>query len=78
MDYNQLTFGLGYIPFGEGMALDSFSNMTDDEKKEYIERHRSALSEGELDRLTASLGNDDADGVNAENPTSLFRGPGIG
>ena len=51
--------------------------MSDDEKKEYIERNRSILSDKELNRMTASLKDEEED-VHFSDPTSLFRGPGIG
>lgn len=78
MDYNQLTFGNAFGLTGVGMAMDKYINMSDDEKKEYIERHRSTLSESELERLTASLGKDEDDNPDFKDPTSLFQGPSIG
>lgn len=56
MDYNTMPFGIGLAYPTIGAEMDSFSNMTDDEKKEYIERHRSRMSQEELDNMTASLG----------------------
>lgn len=78
MDYNQTPFGYGFMPASNAIDGDGYSNMSDDEKREYIERHRSILSESELDRLTASLGEDEDDGPNFQDPLSLFHGPGIG
>lgn len=70
MDYNQMPFGYGFAPVIDAEDKDGYSYMSDDEKREYIERHRSRLSKDELDRLTSSLGEED--------PTTLFRGPSIG
>ncbi len=71
MDYNQMPFGYGFAPVFDAEDKDGYSYMSDDEKREYIERNRSRLSKDELDRLTSSLGEE-------EDPTSLFRGPSIG
>lgn len=82
MDYNQLTFGYGFgfigDSIGNGMAIDRYANMSDDEKREYIERHRSRLSEHELEKLTASLNHEEDENPDFKDPTSLFRGPSIG
>lgn len=62
MDYNNfegLYLDLGFVAMDNLMKQDRFSNMTDDEKKEYIERNRSVLSEDEIDRMTASLVEED-------------------
>ena len=77
MDYNQMPLGLGYAAAMDRLTADNFSNMSDDEKKEYIERNRSILSDKELNRMTASLKDEEED-VHFSDPTSLFRGPGIG
>lgn len=76
MDYNQMPFGFEFAFAGDRM-IDGFSNMSDDEKREYIERNRSRLSEHEVDKLTASLGKED-DNPHFEDPSSIFMGPGIG
>lgn len=78
MDYNQMPFGYGFAFTGDRTPIDSYSNMSDDEKKEYIERHRSILSDKELDKLTASLGEDDDEGPDFKDPMTMFHGPGIG
>lgn len=70
MDYNQMPFGYGFAPIIDAEDKDGYTNMSDDEKREYIERNRSRLSKDELDSLTSSLGEED--------PVSLFRGPSIG
>lgn len=77
MDFNQMPLELGYAMAADRLATDNFYNMSDDEKKEYIERNRSILSEKELDRMTASLRDEEED-VHLGDPTSLFRGPSIG
>lgn len=59
MDYNQLPLSLGFLGMENQIENDKFSNMSDDEKKEYIERNRSRLSDDEVDRLTASIAEDD-------------------
>ncbi|MCM1387218.1 MAG: hypothetical protein NC231_07830 [Bacillus sp. (in: Bacteria)] len=84
MDYNQLTFGYNYgltsgLEDAVAISGGGYDNMSDDEKREYIERHRSILSKSELDRLTASLGGEEDDNPHFEDPSSsIFRGPGIG
>lgn len=79
MDYNQMGIGYEFALAGNVAAEDyGYSNMSDDEKKEYIERNRSRLSKDELDRLTSSLGNEEDDSPHFKDPTSLFRGPSIG
>ena len=92
MDYNLMPLGFAYANSADRLSQDNFTNLSDDEKREYIERNRSNLSDKELDELTASLGQDarenqgkDADaGMTAgkspesENPYGIFRGPGIG
>lgn len=77
MDFNQMPLELGYAMTADRLAMNNFFNMSDDEKKEYIERNRSILSEKELDRMTASLRDEEED-VHLGDPTSLFRGPSIG
>lgn len=77
MDFNQMPLGLGYAATVDNLTTDNFSNMSDDEKREYIERNRSKLSEKDLDRMTSSL-NEEDENVHFGDPTSLFRGPSIG
>ncbi|MCM1263686.1 MAG: hypothetical protein NC313_13310 [Butyrivibrio sp.] len=74
-NYNNMPIGLGLAFMDNRLAEDKFYDMSDDEKKEYIERNRSSLSESDIDKLTASLGSDDDD---FGNPMSVFKGPGIG
>ena len=59
MDYNQLPLSLGFLGMENQIEMDRFSNLSDDEKKEYIERNRSRLSDDVVDRLTASIAKDD-------------------
>ena len=59
MDYNQLPLSLGFLGMENQIENDRFSNMSDDEKKEYIERNRSRLSDDVIDRLTSSIAEDD-------------------
>lgn len=77
MDYNQMPLELGYAMAADRLAMNNFSNMSDDEKKEYIERNRSILSDKEVDRISASLRDEDEE-VHFSDPANLFRGPGIG
>ena len=77
MDFNQMPLELGYAMAADRLAMNQFSNMYDDEKKEYIERNRSILSDKEVDRISASLRDEDEE-VHFSDPTNLFRGPGIG
>lgn len=59
MDYNQLPLSLGFLGMENQIENDRFSNLSDDEKKEYIERNRSRLSDDVIDRLTSSIAEDD-------------------
>ncbi|MBD5459064.1 MAG: hypothetical protein HDR27_10910 [Lachnospiraceae bacterium] len=77
MDFNQMPLEAGYAFAADRLAIDHFSDMSDDEKREYIERNRGSLSEKDLDRLTASLKEED-ENVHFGDPTTLFRGPSIG
>lgn len=79
MDYNQMGFGYEFALASNVTAGDDgYSNMSDDEKREYIERHRSMLSESELERLTSSLGDEEEEVPHFKDPISLFKGPSIG
>lgn len=59
MDYNQLPLSLGFLGMENQIEMDRFSNLSDDEKKEYIERNRGRLSDDVVDRLTSSIKDDD-------------------
>ncbi|MCM1040205.1 MAG: hypothetical protein NC314_00430 [Roseburia sp.] len=78
MDFNQIPLGFGLAYMADNMIDNQFSNLSDDEKREYIERHRSGLSKSELDKMTASLGKDEDEGPDLRDPVSLFNGPSIG
>lgn len=78
MDYNQMPLGLGFAFMENRLTEDRFYDMSDDEKKEYIERNRSKLSDSDIDKLTSSIGGDDDDGPDFDDPMSIFHGPGIG
>ena len=88
MDYNLMPLGFAYANSADRLSQDNFTNLSDDEKREYIERNRGNLSDKELDELTMSLGKDakenqgkDTDAgkpSESENPYGIFRGPGIG
>ncbi|MDE7284282.1 MAG: hypothetical protein K2N85_11975 [Lachnospiraceae bacterium] len=78
MDYNQMPIGLGLAFMENRLSSDGFYNMTDDEKREYIERNRGNFSGSEIDKLTSSIGEDEDDGPNFDDSMSIFRGPGIG
>ena len=72
MDFNRTPIELGAAFAANRLSMDSFSNMSDDEKKEYLERHRSTLSDTEIDRLTASIGQDEDDGPNFGSLPKMF------
>lgn len=78
MDYNQMPLGLGIAYSAGRMAADRFTDMSDDEKREYIERNRSSLSDDDLKSLTESLGEDTEERPEYKDPTTMFFGPGIG
>lgn len=78
MDFNQIPLGFGLAYMADSVTENQFSNMSDDEKKEYIERHRSELSKRDLDQMTASLGQEEDDRSSLRDPVSLFKGPSIG
>lgn len=72
MDYNQMPLSLGFLAMENQTEMDRFYNMTEDEKKEYIERNRSNLSENTIDKLTASIVEDEDDALNFDQPSELF------
>lgn len=78
MDYNQMPIGLGLAFLENRLAEDRFYDMTDNEKKDYIERNRGMLSDNDIDKLTSTIGKDEDDGPNFNDPLSIFHGPGIG
>ena len=75
MDYNNfegLYLDLGFVAMDNQMKQDRFSNMTTDEKKEYIERNRSVLSEDTIDRMEASIVDED-DVPDLDKPSGSFK-----
>lgn len=79
MDYNTLPIGLGLAFANNRPAMDRFVDMTDEEKEEFVERSRSAMSEKEMDQLVASLvKEDEKPDIHLENINQIFKGPGIG
>lgn len=78
MDYNTLPIGLGLAFANNRAAMDRFADMTDDEKKEFVERSRGVLSRKEMDRLVDSLAEDEEPDLHLDDVTQLFKGPSIG
>jgi len=78
MDYNTLPVGLGLAFATNRTAMDRFVDMTDDEKKEFVERSRSVMSKKEMDSLVNSLTEDEEPDLHLENINQVFKGPGIG
>lgn len=78
MDYNTLPVGLGLAFAGNRTAMDRFADMTDDEKKEFVERSRGVMSQKEMDSLVNSLAEDEEPDLHLENINQIFKGPGIG
>lgn len=79
MDYNQMPLGLGLAITSNRAAMDRFVDMTDDEKKEFIERGRDTMSKSELDNLVNSLvQEDEKPDVHLEDVKDIFKGPSIG
>lgn len=78
MDYNTLPVGLGLAFATNRMAMDRFVDMTDEEKKEFVERSRSVMSKKEMDSLVSSLAEDEEPDLHLENVNQIFKGPGIG
>ena len=79
MDYNTLPIGLGLAFANNQLAMDRFVDMTDEEKEEFVERSRSAMSEKDMDRLVASLvKEDEKPNLHLEDVNQIFKGPSIG
>ncbi len=78
MDYNNLPLELGLAITTNRAAMDRFVDMTDDEKEEFIERSRSAMSRNELDEMVGSLVTDVEPDLHLEDVNNIFKGPGIG
>ncbi len=79
MDYNTLPVGLGLAFATNREAMDRFADMSDDEKKEFIERSRGVMSKKEMERLVGSLveENEEPD-LHLEDVKNIFKGPSIG
>ena len=78
MDYNTLPVGLGLAFATNRAAMDRFADMSDDEKKEFVERSRSVMSKKEMDNLVSSLAKDEEPDLHLEDVNQIFKGPGIG
>lgn len=78
MDYNTLPVGLGLAFATNRAAMDRFVDMSDDEKKEFVERSRGVMSKKEMDSLVNSLAEDEEPDLHLENINQVFKGPGIG
>ena len=55
MDYNTLPVGLGLAFATNRAAMDRFVDMTDDEKKEFVERSRGVMSRVLLRRTRSRI-----------------------
>ncbi len=79
MDYNTLPVGLGLAFATNREAMDRFADMSDDEKKEFIERSRGVMSKKEMERLVGSLvEEDEKPDLHLEDVKNIFKGPSIG
>jgi hypothetical protein len=78
MDYNTLPVGLGLAFATNRAAMDRFVDMTDDEKKEFVERSRGIMSKKEMDSLVSSLTEDEEPDLHLEDVNQIFKGPSIG
>lgn len=79
MDYNTLPIGLGLAFANNRAAMDRFVDMTDDEKEEFVERSRGAMSKKEMEQLVGSLAEDNEEpDLHLEDVNQIFKGPSIG
>ena len=78
MVYNTLPVGLGLAFATNRTAMDRFVDMTDEEKKEFVERSRGMMSQKDMDSLVNSLAGDEEPDLHLENVNQIFKGPGIG
>lgn len=78
MDYNTLPIGLGLAFATNSAAMERFADMTDDEKKEFVERSRNVMSRKEMDSLVNSLTEDEEPDLHLEDVNQIFKGPSIG
>ena len=76
MDYNNLPLDLGFAITTNRAAMDRFVDMTDDEKEEFIERSRGAMSGKEIEKLVSSLAQEDEEpDLHLEDVNRVFQGP---
>lgn len=79
MDYQNLPLDLGLAITTNRAAMDRFVDMTDNEKEEFIERSRGAMSGKEIEKLVSSLAKEDEEpDLHLEDVNKIFQGPGIG
>lgn len=79
MDYNNLPLDLGFAITTNRAAMNRFVDMTDDEKEEFIERSRGAMSGKEIEKLVNSLAKEEEEpNLHLEDVNDIFKGPGIG
>lgn len=79
MDYNNLPLELGLAITTNRAAMDRFVDMSDEEKEEFVERGRNAMSKSELDEMVGSLVKEDGEpDLHLEDVNNIFKGPGIG
>ena len=76
MDYQNLPLDLGFAITTNRAAMDRFVDMTDDEKEEFIERSRGAMSGKEIEKLVSSLAQEDEESdLHLEDVNRVFQGP---
>ena len=76
MDYQNLPVDLGFAITTNRAAMDRFVDMTDDEKEEFIERSRGAMSGKEIEKLVSSLAQEDEEpDLHLEDVNRVFQGP---
>ncbi len=76
MDYQNLPLDLGFAITTNRAAMDRFVDMTDDEKEEFIERSRGAMSGKEIEKLVSSLAQEDEEpDLHLEDVNRVFQGP---
>ena len=77
-NYNELPMNLGLAFASNRLAMDRFAGMSDDEKREFVERSRGILSQNEMDELVGSLAKDDEEpDLSLERVRDVFDGPEI-
>ncbi len=80
MEYsNSMPIGLSLAFASNTAAMDRFTAMTDDEKKEFIERSRGVMSKKEMEKLVGSLTEEEEKpDLHMERIGDIFKGPSIG